>query len=275
MNIGKEILRPSIRPLLQGKVFRRRGIDPDAAAFVAASGASNPLVINAWVKEIKSAGLWSSIRAFPMRAGQNAGKGATVFGLGGLNAANGVLTGSPLWQADGVQFLLASGQYMTADISSSSANYSAGAAVNLLTTGGANSCILAVNGTSGSDSMQLNDAAGSTLGSGHRTVAGGTYVATPTQSFTTGTPLFAVQGWDGSVARRTTNGAPVTIAATTFGGAITPFRVNARGDTATAGQNKRVAFAFYLTGAGSGSAATHETLRTIYKATLGTGLGLP
>lgn len=274
MNIGKEILRPSIRPLLQGTVFRRRGIDPDAAAFVAASGASNPLVINAWVKEIKSAGLWSSIRAFPMRAGQNAGTGATVFGLGGLNAANGVLTGSPLWQADGVQFLLASGQYMTAAISSSSANYSAGAAVNMLTTGGPNSCILAVNGTSNADALQINDASTNILSGGHRTVAGSTNVSAPNQAFTANTPLFVVQGWDGAVVRRTTNGVAVSSAATTFGGAITPFRVNARGDATTAGQNKRVAFAFYLTGAGSGSAATQETLRTIYKATLGTGLGL-
>jgi hypothetical protein len=251
------------------------GIDPDAAAFVAASGASNLSQINAWVEAIKSAGLWSLIRAYPMRSGQNAGTGATVFGLGGLNSANGVLTGSPLWQANGVQFLLLSGQYMTATISSSSANYSAGAAVNMLSVGGPNSCVLAINGTSNADAMQINDSAVNALGGGHRTVAGSTYVAPANQAFTTGTPLFTVQGWDGSVVRRTTNGVVVTAAATTFGGAITPLRVNSRGDAATTGQDKRVAFAFYLAGAGTGSAATQETLRTIYKATLGTGLGLP
>lgn len=170
--------------------------------------------------------------------------------------------------------LLASGQYMTAAISSSSANYSAGAAVNMLTTGGPNSCILAVNGTSNADALQINDASTNILSGGHRTVAGSTNVSAPNQAFTANTPLFVVQGWDGAVVRRTTNGVAVSSAATTFGGAITPFRVNARGDATTAGQNKRVAFAFYLTGAGSGSAATQETLRTIYKATLGTGLGL-
>jgi hypothetical protein len=250
-------------------------LDPDAAAFIAASGATDQASINEWVKEIKNAGLWSSIRAYPMRSGQNAGTGATVFGLGGLNSADGVLTGTPLWQTNGVQFLLLSGQYMTAAISSSSTNYSAGAAVNMLSVGGPNSCVLAINGTSNADAMQINDAAANVLSGGHRTVAGSTNVSPANQAFTTGTPLFTVQGWDGSVARRTTNGVAVTTAATTFGGAITPFRVNSRADSATTGQDKRVAFAFYLAGAGTGSAATQETLRTIYKATLGAGLGLP
>jgi hypothetical protein len=251
------------------------GIDADASAFIVATGATNRDAIFSWVAQIKAAGLWSLIRAYPMRSGQNAGTGTTVFGLGGLNSANGVLTGAPLWQADGVQFLLASGQYMTATISSSSANYSAGAAVSMLTTGGPNSCIIGVNGTSNADAMQINDAATNVLSGGHRTVAGSTNVSTPDQAFTANSPLFTAQGWDGSVVRRTTNGVVVTAVATTFGGAITPFRVNSRGDAATTGQNKRVAFAFYLVGAGSGSAATQETLRTIYKATLGVGLGLP
>jgi hypothetical protein len=250
-------------------------LDPDAAAFIASSGATDSAAINSWVTQVKAAGLWSFIRAWPMRSGQNAGAGATVYGLGGLNAADGVLTGSPLWQTAGIQFLFASSQYMTAAISSSSAHYSAGAAVTPLTTGGPNSCIVAVNGTSNADAMQINDAGSNVLSGGHRTVAGSTNVSTPNQAFVNGTVMFAAQGWDGSVVRRTKDGAAVTAAATTFGGAITPLRVNARGDTVTAGQDKLVAFAFYLVGTGSGDAATHEMLRTIYKATLGAGLGLP
>lgn len=250
-------------------------LDPDAAAFIASSGATESAAINSWVTQVKAAGLWSFIRAWPMRSGQNAGTGATVYGLGGLNAANGVLTGSPLWQANGVQFLLASGQYMTAAISSFSGRYSVGAAATMLTTGVGGSVIVAINGVSAADSVQINDAPTSTIGGGHREVAGATYVAVPNQAYTIDVPAFTVQGWDGSAtARRNTNGANVSVATPAFGGAVTPFRVNARADVGTIGQNKRVAFAFYTSGAG-GTDAEHETLRTIYKATLGAGLGLP
>jgi len=250
-------------------------LDPDAAAFIAASGATDQASINEWVKEIKNAGLWAHIRAWPMRSGQNAGAGATVFGLGGLDSVNGTLANSPSWQANGVQFLSASAQRMDAEISSFSGRYCIGAAVTMMTTGVGGSCIMAVNGTTAADSIQMNDATPSLFSGGHRLIAGSTYIATPNQTYTIDVPAFVAQGWDGSATvRKKLDSANTSIAAAAFGGAIAPLRVNSRGDIVTAGQNKRVAMVFYMAGAG-GTDAEHETLRTIYKATLGAGLGLP
>ena len=250
-------------------------LDPDAAAFIASSGATDSAAINSWVTQVKAAGLWSFIRAWPMRSGQNAGAGATVYGLGGLDAVNGTLVNSPAWQADGVQFLSASTQRMDAAISSFSGRYTVGAAVTMMTTGSGGSCIMAVNGNSAADSAQMNDATPSVFAGGHRQVAGSTYIATPNQTYTINVPAFVAQGWDGSATvRKSLDGANTSVAAPAFGGAIAPLRVNCRGDMLTHGQDKRVAMAFYMAGAG-GTDAEHQTLRTIYKDTLGAGLGLP
>ena len=74
------ILTPCLIGTLGG---RGASLDPATSAFVAASGATDAAAIDAWVVQMKAAGLWSFVRAWPMRAGQNAGAGATVYGLGG------------------------------------------------------------------------------------------------------------------------------------------------------------------------------------------------
>ena len=250
------------------------GLDPDAAVFIAASGATEVQAINDFVVQIKNENLWPFLRCWPMRAGQNAGTGATVYGLGGYSLDNGTLVNTPLWQTNGVQFLSASTQYMTIPISSFNTTYAIGFAVTMLTNGLAGSCIMACNGTSNMDSMQINDAPSSVLTGGHRQVAASTYVSPSNQSFTNGTPLFGIQGWDATNVRRGDDGAYVTVASNAFGGAITPMRINSRGDAVFVGQNKRCAFAMMLVGNG-GSQLQYESIRTIYKATLGLGLGLP
>jgi hypothetical protein len=78
------------------------GIDPDAQAFIDASGATDVEGINDFVKGIKALGLWNSMVCWPLRSSQNAGTGSIAYSLGGLGTYNGTLVNGPTWGADGV-----------------------------------------------------------------------------------------------------------------------------------------------------------------------------
>jgi hypothetical protein len=76
--------------------------DPDALAYVQASGATDIQNINAFVVGIKSLGLWNSMVCWPLRSSQNAGTGSTAYSLGGLGTYNGTLVNGPTWGSDGL-----------------------------------------------------------------------------------------------------------------------------------------------------------------------------
>jgi Concanavalin A-like lectin/glucanases superfamily len=63
-------------------------------------------LISDFVKGIKSLGLWNSMVCWPLRASQNAGGGTTAFSLGGLGQFNGTLVNAPIWGDDGVSGFL-------------------------------------------------------------------------------------------------------------------------------------------------------------------------
>jgi hypothetical protein len=58
-------------------------------------------------------GLWNSMVCWPLRSTQNAGTGTTAYSLGGLGTFNGSLTNGPTWGSDGVVFANASSQYVS------------------------------------------------------------------------------------------------------------------------------------------------------------------
>lgn len=80
------------------------GLDPDAKAYISASGATDKSSINEFVKGIKELGLWSNIVCWPLISTQNAGTGTTAYSLGGLGTFNGTLTNGPTWGAAGISF---------------------------------------------------------------------------------------------------------------------------------------------------------------------------
>jgi hypothetical protein len=82
--------------------FTVRRTDPDAAAFCARSGATDRAAINAFVRGVKDLGLWESMVCWPLRSEQNAGTGTTAYSLGGLGTFDGTLTNGPTWGLDGV-----------------------------------------------------------------------------------------------------------------------------------------------------------------------------
>jgi hypothetical protein len=60
-------------------------------------------LINNFVKGIKSLGLWNSMVCWPLRSSQNAGSGVTAFSLGGLGQFNGTLVNAPTWGENGIR----------------------------------------------------------------------------------------------------------------------------------------------------------------------------
>jgi len=82
------------------------GYDLDALAYVQASGAASEslVTISEFVRGVKKLGLWNSMVCWPLRSSQNAGSGTTAYSLGGLGTFNGTINGGATWSADGVVF---------------------------------------------------------------------------------------------------------------------------------------------------------------------------
>jgi hypothetical protein len=93
--------------------FVTASFDPDARAFVEFSGATDRAAINYFVKGIKRLGLWDDMVCWPLRSAQNAGTGSTAYSLGGLGAYNGTLVNGPTWGVDGIDFDAATSQTKT------------------------------------------------------------------------------------------------------------------------------------------------------------------
>jgi hypothetical protein len=93
--------------------FITASFDADARAFINTSGATARAELNHFVKGIKKLGLYSSMVCWPLRSAQNAGTGSTAYSLGGLGTYNGTLVNGPTWGADGVDFAAATSQTKT------------------------------------------------------------------------------------------------------------------------------------------------------------------
>jgi hypothetical protein len=93
------------------------GYDADAAAYFDRAGVTDTTAktqINAFVKGLKDLSLYNSIVSWPLRSAQNSGTGTTAYSLGGLQTSNATLTGAG-WTSEGVSFSSAA-QYMTSDL---------------------------------------------------------------------------------------------------------------------------------------------------------------
>jgi len=98
--------------------------DADASAYFTTAGVTNTAgrqQISRFVTGVKDLGLWSSMVCWPLRSTQNAGTGLLAYSLGGLTTANATLSGGS-WTTDG--FSLSSAQYANATIPSQSQDLS-------------------------------------------------------------------------------------------------------------------------------------------------------
>jgi hypothetical protein len=83
------------------------GFDADAAAYFERAGVTDATAkgqINAFVKGVKDLGLYNEMVCWLLRSSQNAGTGTTAYSLGGLITTNGTLTNGPTWGTNGVTF---------------------------------------------------------------------------------------------------------------------------------------------------------------------------
>jgi hypothetical protein len=81
--------------------------DADASAYIARAGvtdATGQQQINDFVVGVKNLGLYNNMVAWPLRSTQNAGTGVTAYSLGGLGTFNGTLTNGPTWGTGGITF---------------------------------------------------------------------------------------------------------------------------------------------------------------------------
>jgi hypothetical protein len=81
--------------------------DADASAYFTTAGVTNTAgrqQISRFVTGIKDLGLYNNMVCWPLRSTQNAGTGTTAYSLGGLGTYNGTLTGGPTWGTDGITF---------------------------------------------------------------------------------------------------------------------------------------------------------------------------
>ena len=86
--------------------FSQPAYDADASAYFATAGITSTAVrqqISRFVTGVKDLGLWSSLVCWPLRSSQNAGTGTIAYSLGGLATYNGTLINSPSRVDDGIQ----------------------------------------------------------------------------------------------------------------------------------------------------------------------------
>lgn len=101
------MLRLGLGPQIASNTPSENSLDPDAQAYFTTAGVTDytaKIQISDFVKGVKNLGLYSSMVCWPLRSSQNAGTGTTAYSLGGLGTFNGTLTNGPTWGANGITF---------------------------------------------------------------------------------------------------------------------------------------------------------------------------
>jgi hypothetical protein len=242
-------------------IILRDPLDGDALQYCATSGAIDRPAISAFVRGVKQLGLWNSMVCWPLRSSQNAGTGTTAYSLGGLGTFNGTLTNGPTWGASGVNFNVSNCNItVTANFSQPLTVVSA-ANFKTLTDGGA-----IIDGTAIGNRITLfngGDSAKVSLfaGAGRNSL----------NDFTAGNNLFAGAYVNGANSIVYLDGIASTAgnAGTDSMGPIT-IHIGNNVNNNFGDKNLDVALVAIFT-----NQAYNDAVRTLYKATLGTGLGLP
>ena len=242
----------------------RNPLDRDVSEYLSRAGvtdATSRSQLNSFVRGLKSSGLWSSFLCWPLRSTQNVGSSSSVYSLGGLATKTATLIGGPAWGTDGINFSAASTMRMSTGYTPTATQAAMGTVVKLAATGNLNGRLWTsdVGGTDrglGFDALaatnfrRLSSTFSATLGTQSTNwtflAAGG------------GTTFFAQDG-----TRTTETALDLTL----------PSGELRLGDSNETTRPATHAFVWWLNR--SMSSTEHTDFRTLYKNTLGTGLGLP
>ena len=222
-----------------------------------------------FAKGVNDLGLWNNMVCWPLRSGQNYGSGPTAFSLGGLGTYNGTLVGGPTWGADGIAFdgsklMTTSGLVHNPSTTNSSlvAVVSSSEVANVVVIVEMN------NGSATGVRIRRDD---SRYGISVVNNASSQVVTSISGSATAGAFAFTAGSFSPAQQFAVANGSQSSVATTTLGNANT---VSFQLGLAAANFNGTNAFAAYF-GSTALTFAQTQSLRTLYKDTLGQGLGLP
>ena len=210
---------------------------------------------------VNDLGLWNSMVCWPLRSSQNYGSGDTVFSLGGLGTFNGTRVNGPTWEADG------SG--ISGFLQNSSVRIETAASYNF---NNANTVFACARKTASGDLRLVGEVNSTPLFAGSATIryfngstSGGTAASAAVNSRATFSHAFGASNVEGIL----NGGTPVSSAYVPFNAAM-QFYIGQGGSNGWVGDISFVAL-FNV----AASTAQHSTLHTLYKDTLGQGLGLP
>lgn len=255
-------------------ILIRSALDRDAREYCAETGATDRRAISQFFRGVKNEGLWTNAVFWMLPAHQNFGTGTLVKSAGGLGTYNGTLVNGPTWGADGV-LQSAYGQRITTtfDLTLSMSffgviNRTSGYSFELFgqaaNTSSGNPVIATLhNGTSQARWTWVNPTPQVTA------IANGTNAgAFQSVGFSWGNSLISM--WKDAVQMATDTaitGAPVVVGASQqdilIGGAY-------GGNTDSRGTNAIAAFFDVRI-----SNVQYQAILSLYKSTLGQGLGLP
>jgi hypothetical protein len=222
---------------------------------------------------VNDLGLWNSMVCWPLRSTQNAGTGTTAYSLGGLGAFNGTLVNGPTWGVDGIAFTDTTQQItrsgfdtppspMTFGIVSDKSNTAAAIRLNAL---GAFPKRYVNTDSTTTRNFDIRNNLNSQI-----------YSWTPTVSTNFIHKAVSITGnlaADGYVNGATISPSITNIGATGWDDSLGDSPLLIYGSSAS-DATIRAAF-FFVTSGLAATASQHAALYNLYRATLGTGLGLP
>ena len=258
-----------------------QGYDADALAYFSTASITDATAktqINSFVIGLKSLNLWNSVVCWSLRSAQNKGTGTTAYSFGGLGTYNGTLTNGPTWGTDGISFTNTSHEITLPD-NSNLYNLRTGFCVFNPSSSAANQRIIEIqDGSTGAGAYCYFRYGGGTAGEN-----GTKYFSTRNSTLSGNIPntesaslnsfrssAFTANNTSDNIFR---DGSLVSGSARTGLLSINP--TGARNNRQLFANTSSMVGAFGLISASTLSNSDISSLHSLYKTTLGTGLGLP
>ena len=197
---------------------------------------------------------------WPLRSSQNAGTGTTAYSLGGLGTYNGTLTGAslPTWGVNGVNFLPSNSSIITAALALSQPFSAYGCiSFNNLTNAGS-----LFSGGSATNTQMYNFS-----NSGKIEADAGTSLVS-SASYSTGSKFFPTAYFNGGSSVVGINNSTNSGSAGSSG--ISSLVIGNNFNINFAGKDIEIPFLMFVS-----NSAINSSVYSLYKTTLGQGLGLP
>jgi len=249
------------------------GFDADAAAYFERAGVTDATAknqINAFVKGTKDLNLYNNMVCWPLRSTQNASSGTTQYSLGGYGVYNGTLVGSPTRGASGINFdgsklMTTSGLFHNPSTTNSSL-------LAVVSSSEVTNTVVIVEMNNGSSTgVRIRRDTPIKYGISVVNSVGIQEITSVTNSATLNVFAFLAGSFSTTQQFVVADGTQSSISTATLGNAnTTSFQLGLAAANFT-GTN---AFASYFASTALTLAQT-ESLRSLYKTTLGTGLSLP